>query len=69
MLLTETATTPAVATSENITQVLGLLKTIVEFVLQMVVSVVDIVMSQPLLLIPIGIVMLRTVISVFRALF
>lgn len=64
----EGATTTA-ATSESITTVLNVLKTIAEFILRMVVSVVDIVMSQPLLLIPIGVVMLRTVISVFRSLF
>ena len=57
------------ATSQDITAVLNVLKTIAEFILQMVISVVDIVMSQPLLLIPIGVVMLRTVISVFRSLF
>lgn len=61
------AATPA--TSEQITAVMETLKTVSEFILQMVVSVVDIVMSQPLLLIPIGVVMLRTVISVFRSLF
>lgn len=57
------------ATSESITAVLEVLKTIANFILNMVVSVVDLVMSQPLLLIPIGVVMLRTVISVFRSLF
>lgn len=57
------------ATSESITAVLDILKTIATFILEMVGSVVDVVMSQPLLLIPIGVVMLRTVISVFRSLF
>ena len=57
------------ATSADITGVLGTLKTIAEFILGMVGSIVDVVMSQPLLLIPIGVVMLRTVISVFRSLF
>lgn len=68
-MLLEGATAATPATSESITTVLNVLKTIAEFILQMVVSVVDIVMSQPLLLIPIGVVMLRTVISVFRSLF
>lgn len=63
------ATTAAAATSASITSVMELLKTIASFILDMVVSVVNLVMSQPLLLIPIGVVMLRTVISVFRALF
>ncbi len=63
------ATASTAATSEQITAVLAVLKTIAEYILEMVVSVVDIVMSQPLLLIPVGVVTLRTVISVFRSLF
>ena len=57
------------ATSESITGVLEILKTIATFILGMVGNVVEVVMAQPLLLIPIGVVMLRTVISVFRSLF
>ena len=64
MLLTATA-----ATSEQITAVLDVLKTIANYILDMVVGVVELVMSQPLLLIPVGVVTLRTVISVFRSLF
>ena len=69
--LTETTggSTPAAATSTSITEVMELLKTIASCILDMVVDVVDLVMSQPLLLIPVGVVMLRTVISVFRTLF
>lgn len=67
MILTETAS--SVATSAQITAVLDVLKSIAEYILNMVGSVVTLVMSQPLLLIPIGVVMLRTVISVFRTLF
>lgn len=69
--LTETAggSTATAATSASITEVMELLKTIASFILDMVVDVVDLVMSQPLLLIPVGVVMLRTVISVFRTLF
>lgn len=69
--LTETTggSTPTAATSTSITEVMELLKTIASFILDMVVDVVDLVMSQPLLLIPVGVVMLRTVISVFRTLF
>jgi len=61
--------TATATTAESLTSVMELLKTIADFILDMVVGVVDLVMSQPLLLIPIGVVMLRTVISVFRALF
>lgn len=66
--LNETAV-GAAATSEQITAVLDVLKTIANYILDMVISVVDLVMSQPLLLIPVGVVTLRTVISVFRSLF
>lgn len=65
----EETVTSSAATSASITSVMELLKTIASFILDMVVDVVDLVMSQPLLLIPIGVVMLRTVISVFRTLF
>lgn len=68
MFLTET-TVATPATSAQITAVMDTLKTISNYILDMVVGVVDLVMSQPLLLIPIGVVMLRTVISVFRTLF
>ena len=61
--------TPTVATSQDISAVITLLQGIATSVLGMVGSIVEVVMSQPLLLIPIGIVMLRTVISVFRSLF
>lgn len=68
-MLLEVATTPTAATSSDITTVMEVLKSIASFILNMVGDVVDLVMSQPLLLIPIGVVMLRTVISVFRTLF
>ena len=62
-------TTSTVATSEQITAVLDILKAIAEYILGMVGSVVDVVMAEPLLLIPVGVVTLRTVISIFRNLF
>lgn len=63
------STTTAAATVEAIEAVLNVLKTIALFILNLVGNVVQVVMAQPLLLIPIGVVMLRTVISVFRSLF
>lgn len=57
------------ATSESITTVMETLKTISSFFLNSVGDIVDVVMSNPLLLIPIGVVMLRTVISIFKSLF
>lgn len=62
-------TTATAATSEQVLAVLGILQDIASAILEMVGSVVDVVMANPLLLIPIGVVLLRTVISVFRALF
>lgn len=57
------------ATSANVTSVLEVLKTIATFILSLVGDIVDVVIASPLLLIPIGVVMLRTVISVFRSLY
>lgn len=62
----ETAT---VATAATIKSVLELLGTIATWILGQVNSIVGVVMANPLLLIPIGVVMLRTIISVFRSLF
>lgn len=59
----------AVATSANLSSVLELLGTVSTFILGKVGDIVGVVMSNPLLLIPIGVVMLRTIISVFRSLF
>lgn len=57
------------ATSEGVLAVLAILKDIAFAILDMIGKVVDVVMANPLLLIPIGVVMLRTVISVFKSLF
>ena len=61
--------TNTVASAETINAVITLLQGIATAILGMVGSIVDTVMAQPLLLIPIGVVMLRTVISVFKSLF
>ncbi len=57
------------ATSEGVLAVLAILKDIAFAILDMISKVVEVVMANPLLLIPIGVVMLRTVISVFKSLF
>lgn len=57
------------ATEAEVTSVLAILQTIAEGILAMVGSLVELVMSQPLLLIPIGVILLYTVISVFRKIF
>ena len=57
------------ATSEGVLAVLSILKDIAFSILEMISKVVEVVMANPLLLIPIGVVMLRTVISVFKSLF
>lgn len=57
------------ATEAEVTGVLAILQAIAEGILAMVGSLVELVMSQPLLLIPIGVILLYTVISVFRKIF
>ncbi len=61
--------TSTAATTATITSVLELLGTISTWIIGQVNSIVGVVMANPLLLIPIGVVMLRTIISVFRSLF
>lgn len=57
------------ATGEQITGVLTILTDIAKAILTCVSSVVQLVMANPLLLIPVGVVMLYTIIRVFKALF
>lgn len=61
------AVTPA--TTEQITGVLDILIAIAKAILGVVGDVAQLVMSQPLLLIPIGVVMLYTIIRVFKSIF
>lgn len=57
------------ATSESVSGVLTILTDIAKSILSCVGSVVEVVMANPLLLIPIGCVMLYTIIAVFKRLF
>lgn len=57
------------ATVEQLTGVLELLGSVVTFFFGKIGSVVTIVMENPLLLIPVGVVMAYTVISIFKRLF
>lgn len=57
------------ATAAQVTGVLEVLGSVVDFILSKIGDVVNIVMSNPLLLIPIGIILLYTIISTFRRLF
>lgn len=59
----------AVVSAEDLTAVLTVLKTVAKFILEIAVSLAQTVVSEPLLIIPIGVVMLRTAISIFRSLF
>lgn len=59
----------AVVSAEDLTAVLSVLKTVASFILEIAVSLAQTVVSEPLLIIPIGVVMLRTAISIFRSLF
>lgn len=57
------------ASSADVSGVLTILTDIAKAILNCVSAVVDVVMANPLLLIPIGCVMLYTIIAVFKRLF
>jgi len=57
------------ATSEQVTGVLTILTDIAKAILGCIGDVVEVVMANPLLLIPVGCVMLYTIIKVFKTLF
>lgn len=57
------------ATATDITSVLDVLKVVFEFIIESLATIVDVIMSNPLLLIPIGVVLTYTIIRVFKALF
>ena len=59
------------ATSAEVTAVLDVfvLKTVVTFLFNSITALVDVVMANPLLLIPIGVILCYTVISVFKRIF
>lgn len=57
------------ATGEQVTAVLDVLKTVVTFLFESITSLVDVVMANPLLLIPIGVILCYTTISVFKRIF
>ena len=57
------------ATSADITNVLGVLGEVFTFLIGKIGDVVTVVMENPLLLIPIGVVLAYTIIAMFRNLF
>lgn len=57
------------ATATDVTGVLTVLESVFTFIIGKIGSVVTVVMENPLLLIPIGVVMTSTIIAVFRRLF
>lgn len=57
------------ATAADVTGVLTILKSVVTFMIESISDIVTVVMANPLLLIPIGVVMTYAIISVFRRLF
>lgn len=59
----------AVATVEDVTGVLSIFEAVALKMLELIGNVVTIVMENPLLLIPIGIVFTYAIINVFRKLF
>lgn len=62
-LLTETGI------ANTITSVLAILKEVFTFLMEQIGTIVDLVMSQPLLLIPIGITVAFIVIRFFKSIF
>ena len=52
-----------IASQADVPRVLGILKTIASGVLEMVKDVVNLILTNPLLLIPFGVIMLYTVIA------
>ena len=57
------------ATAADVQGVLDVLKTVVTFLFSSITSLVDVVMANPLLLIPIGVILCYTTISVFKRIF
>jgi len=57
------------ATGLEVTAMLEVLGSVVTWLFSQIVSLVDLVLAQPLLLIPIGIILTYSVISVFKRIF
>lgn len=57
------------ATGANVTSVLEVLGSVVSYLFGQLTTLVEIIMANPLLLIPIGITMTYVVIRVFRTIF
>lgn len=63
------AAAPAAATAADVTGVLTILKEVFKFIIGALGDIVSVIMANPLLLIPIGVVLTYTIIRVFKALF
>lgn len=63
------AAAPAAATAADVTGVLAILKEVFKFIIGALGDIVSVIMANPLLLIPIGVVLTYTIIRVFKALF
>lgn len=57
------------ATTTDISGVLDVLKVVFDFIIESLSTIVEVIMANPLLLIPIGVVLTYTIIRVFKALF
>ena len=57
------------ATASDVTGVLTVLKSIFTFIIGCLSDIVEVIMANPLLLIPIGVVLTYTIIRVFKSLF
>lgn len=63
MMFLDDTTALQIASQADVSGVLGILKTIASGVLDMVKEVVNVILTNPLLLIPFGVIMLYTVIA------
>jgi len=57
------------ATASDVSGVLAILKEVFDFIITSLTTIVSVVMANPLLLIPIGVVLTYTIIRVFKSLF
>lgn len=68
-MLMDAVITQSPATGEQVSAVLSVLSEVFGFLVNSLSTVVNVIMSNPLLLIPIGVVLTYTIIRVFKALF
>ncbi|MDD3999975.1 MAG: hypothetical protein PHX62_03675 [Bacilli bacterium] len=58
-----------VVTAESVTSLLGILGSVFTFIVGQFTALVDVVMSNELLLIPVGVILTLTIIKIFKRFF